>query len=215
MTKTVVHMLRHGEVYNPEKLLYGRMPGYHLSELGVQMAKAAAQAVAERDVAYVVASPLERAQQTAEPIASQFKLPIAVDERLIGSENAFEGQRFGVGDGALRDPRNWWKIRNPVTPSWGEPYNQIATRMFAALMAARAAAEGHEALCVSHQLPIWTLRRHVERKRLWHDPRKRECALASLTTFHFEDARIVGIGYSEPAAHLIAISPSAKTAKGA
>jgi broad specificity phosphatase PhoE len=215
MTKTVVHVLRHGEVYNPEKVLYGRMPGYHLSELGVQMAKAAAQAVAERDIGYVVASPLERAQQTAEPIASQFKLPIAVDERLIESANAFEGQRFGVGDGALRDPRNWWKIRNPVTPSWGEPYKQIATRMFAALLAAREAAEGHEALCVSHQLPIWTLRRHVERKRLWHDPRKRECALASLTTFHFEDARIVGIAYSEPAAHLIAISPSAKTAKGA
>jgi len=215
MTKTLVHLLRHGEVYNPEKVLYGRMPGYRLSELGLQMAKAAAQAVAERDIAYVVASPLERAQQTAEPIANQFKLPIAVDERLIESENAFEGQRFGVGDGALRDPRNWWKIRNPVTPSWGEPYNRIATRMFAALMAARAAAEGHEALCVSHQLPIWTLRRHVERKRLWHDPRKRECALASLTTFHFEDARIVGIAYSEPAAHLIAISPTAKTAKGA
>jgi broad specificity phosphatase PhoE len=215
MTKTVVHVLRHGEVYNPEKVLYGRMPGYHLSELGVQMAKAAAQAVAERDITYVVASPLERAQQTAEPIANQFKLPIAVDERLIESENVFEGQRVGVGDGALRDPRNWWKIRNPVTPSWGEPYTQIATRMFAALLAAREAAEGHEALCVSHQLPIWTLRRHVERKRLWHDPRKRECALASLTTFHFEDTRIVGIGYSEPAAHLIAISPSAKTAKGA
>jgi broad specificity phosphatase PhoE len=215
MTKTVVHVLRHGEVYNPEKVLYGRMPGYRLSELGVQMAKAAAQAVAERDITYVVASPLERAQQTAEPIANQFKLPIAVDERLIESENVFEGQRVGVGDGALRDPRNWWKIRNPVTPSWGEPYTQIATRMFAALLAAREAAEGHEALCVSHQLPIWTLRRHVERKRLWHDPRKRECALASLTTFHFEDTRVVGIGYSEPAAHLIAISPSAKTAKGA
>jgi broad specificity phosphatase PhoE len=215
MTKTVVHMLRHGEVYNPEKVLYGRMPGYHLSELGVQMAKAAAQAVAERDIAYVVASPLERAQQTADPIASQFKLPVAVDERLIESENVFEGQRVGVGDGALRDPRNWWKIRNPVTPSWGEPYARIATRMFAALLAAREAAEGHEALCVSHQLPIWTLRRHVERKRLWHDPRRRECALASLTSFHFEDTRIVGIGYSEPAAHLIAISPSAKTAKGA
>jgi broad specificity phosphatase PhoE len=215
MTKTVVHMLRHGEVYNPEKVLYGRMPGYHLSELGVQMAKAAAQAVAERDIAYVVASPLERAQQTAEPIAGQFKLPVAVDERLIESENVFEGQRVGVGDGALRDPRNWWKIRNPVTPSWGEPYGRIATRMFAALLAAREAAEGHEALCVSHQLPIWTLRRHVERKRLWHDPRRRECALASLTSFHFDDTRVVGIGYSEPAAHLIAISPSAKTAKGA
>ncbi|GGM63559.1 histidine phosphatase family protein [Dactylosporangium sucinum] len=213
--KTIVHVLRHGEVYNPEKVLYGRLPGYRLSELGVQMAKAAAQAVAEKDITYVVASPLERAQQTAAPIAEQFGLPIAVDERLIESANFFEGKRVGVGDGALRDPRNWWVLRDPLTPSWGEPYTAIAARMFAALMAAREAAEGHEAVCVSHQLPIWTLRRYVEKKRLWHDPRRRECNLASYTSFHFEDTKIVGISYGEPAAHLVAMSPTARQAKGA
>jgi broad specificity phosphatase PhoE len=215
VTTTVVHLLRHGEVYNPRKILYGRLPGYGLSELGVQMAKAAAQALADHDLTYLVASPLERAQQTAEPIAAQFELPIATDERLIESANAFEGKRFGVGDGALRDPRNWWLLHDPLRPSWGEPYRAIAVRMHAALLAARTVAEGHEALCVSHQLPIWTLRRYAEHKRLWHDPRKRQCALASLTSFHFEDTRIVGIGYSEPAAHLIAMSPTARTAKGA
>ncbi len=213
--RTVVHMLRHGEVHNPDNVLYGRLPGYHLSDLGVQMAKVAAQSLADHEVTYLVASPLERAQQTAEPFAAQFKLPVAVDERLIESDNRFEGRRLAAGDGALRDPRNWYLMRDPFTPSWGEPYRQIATRMFAALLAAREAAEGHEAVCVSHQLPIWTLRRWVERKRLWHDPRKRLCALASVTSFHFEDTRVVGIGYAEPAAHLIALSPSARTAKGA
>jgi hypothetical protein len=64
-------------------------------------------------------------------------------------------------------------------------------------------------------LPIWTLRRHVEKKRLWHDPRRRQCALASLTSFHFEGTRLVGVGYAEPAAHLVAQSPGARTAKGA
>lgn len=214
-TKTIVHVLRHGEVYNPDKILYGRLPGYRLSELGVQMAKAAAESLAGHDVTHVVASPLERAQQTAEPFAAQFGLPIEIDERLIESDNAFEGQRVSVGDGALRQPRNWYLMRDPFTPSWGEPYTKIAQRMYAALLDARAAAEGHEAVCVSHQLPIWTLRRFVEHKRLWHDPRRRQCALASLTSFHFEDTRIVGIGYSEPAAHLIAMSPGARTAKGA
>jgi broad specificity phosphatase PhoE len=214
-TKTVVHVLRHGEVYNPDKILYGRLPGYRLSELGVQMAKAAAESLADRDVTHVVASPLERAQQTAEPFTGRFKLPVAVDERLIESANLFEGKRVAVGDGALRQPRYWHLMRDPFTPSWGEPYVQIAQRMYGALLAAREAAEGHEAVCVSHQLPIWTLRRFVERKRLWHDPRRRQCALASLTSFHFEDARIVGIGYTEPAAHLIALSPGARTAKGA
>jgi broad specificity phosphatase PhoE len=214
-SKTVVHVLRHGEVHNPDKILYGRLPGFRLSELGGQMAKAAAQAVAERDIAFVVASPLERAQETAEPIAAQFGLSVAVDDRLIESANWFEGKRVSPGDGGFRDPRNWWVLRDPMTPSWGEPYKQIAERMFAGLHAARVAAEGHEAVCVSHQLPIWTLRRYMERKRLWHDPRKRQCGLASLTSFHFEGAKVVGIGYSEPAAHLVALSPGARTAKGA
>lgn len=212
---TVVHVLRHGEVHNPAKILYGRLPGFRLSPLGEQMAKAAASSLAGRDVTHVVASPLERAVQTAEPIAAQFGLPVAVDDRLIESANFFEGKRVSVGDGALRDPRNWWVLRDPFAPSWGEPYAAIAERMFAALQAARVQAEGHEAVCVSHQLPIWTLRRHLERKRLWHDPRRRQCGLASLTSFHFDGEALTGIGYSEPAAHLVATSPTAKTAKGA
>src|SRR5690348_10335339 len=108
--KTTVHLLRHGEVFNPLKILYGRLPGYRLSELGVQMAKAAAESLAGRDVTHLVASPLERAQQTAEPFAAQFGLPVGVDENLIESANVFEGKRVSVGDGALRDPRNWWAL---------------------------------------------------------------------------------------------------------
>jgi broad specificity phosphatase PhoE len=215
ITRTTVHVLRHGEVFNPAKILYGRLPGFHLSELGAQMAKAAAEALAARDVTYVVASPLERAQETAAPIAAEFELDVAADTRLLESTNYFEGKKVSVGDGALTNPRHWWVLRDPITPSWGEPYLAIAQRMFAALQAARVAAEGHEAVCVSHQLPIWTLRRYVERKRLWHDPRRRECGLASLTSFRFEGSKVVGVDYSEPAAHLVAMSATAKFAKGA
>ena len=214
-THTVVHLLRHGEVENPTKILYGRLPGFRLSALGEQMAKAAAQALAPHDITVVVSSPLDRARQTAEPIAAQFGLPVEVDERLIESSNFFEGKRVSVGDGALRDPRNWWVLRDPFGPSWGESYLAVAQRMYAALQHVRAQAEGHEAVCVSHQLPIWTLRRHLERKRLWHDPRRRQCGLASLTSFHFDDATLVGVGYREPAAHLVAQSPGARSAKGA
>jgi broad specificity phosphatase PhoE len=213
--RTTVHVLRHGEVHNPDKILYGRLPDFHLSELGRQMAKADAEALADRDVTHVVASPLERAQETAEPIAAQFGLEITTDTRLIESANFFEGKKVSPGDGALTNPRNWWVLRDPITPSWGEAYLVIAQRMFAAVQAARVAAEGHEAVCVSHQLPIWTLRRYVERKRLWHDPRRRECGLASLTSFRFLGSKVVGIDYSEPAAHLVALSPGARTAKGA
>jgi broad specificity phosphatase PhoE len=213
--RTVVHLLRHGEVHNPTKVLYGRLPGYRLSPLGEQMALVAAEALRGNDIAAVISSPLERARQTAEPIAALTGHPVEVDDRLIESANYFEGKRVSVGDGALRDPRNWHVLRNPFRPSWGEPYLEVAERMHAALLDIRAKVAGREAVCVSHQLPIWTLRRHLEGRRLWHDPRRRECALASLTSFHFEGPRLVEISYRSPAAHLIAGSPSARTAKGA
>jgi broad specificity phosphatase PhoE len=211
----VVHVVRHGEVANPTKILYGRLPGFHLSDLGNRMADAVAAALAGRDITQVVASPLERAQETAEPVAARFGLPVQGDERLIESSNYFEGKRVGVGDGALRNPRNWWALRDPFAPSWGEHYDVVAARMSAALQAARAAAEGHEAVCVSHQLPIWVLRRHLEGRRLWHDPRRRQCGLASVTSFRFEDTTLIGIDYLEPAAQLVARAPNLKTARGA
>ncbi|MBV1852014.1 histidine phosphatase family protein [Catellatospora tritici] len=200
--RTTVHLLRHGEVHNPTKILYGRLPGFQLSDLGRQMAKAAASALAEHDVTYLVSSPLERAIETAQPMAEQFNLPITTDPDLIESANYFEGMRVGAGDGALRDPRNWRVLRNPFRPSWGEAYRDIAVRMTRALYAARDAARGHEAVCVSHQLPIWTLRTALEGRRLWHDPRRRQCGLASLTSFVFDDDRLAQITYAEPAAHL-------------
>ncbi|MGY1663525.1 histidine phosphatase family protein [Geodermatophilus sp. SYSU D00705] len=197
---TVVHVLRHGEVFNPEKVLYGRLPGYRLSETGEAMAQAAAEWFAERrPITHLVSSPLERAQQTAAPIAAALDLPVAVDERLIEAGNAFEGLRVGVGDGALRQPQHWWKLRNPFRPSWGEPYVEIAARMVAAVEAARDAARGSAAVCVSHQLPIWTLRLHLEGRRYAHDPRRRQCGLASVTSLAYEGDRFVGLSYAEPA----------------
>jgi broad specificity phosphatase PhoE len=214
---TVVHLLRHGEVENPEGVLYGRMPGYHLSALGRRMADRVGDHLAGRDVTHVVSSPLERAQETAEPVAAAHGLEIATDERLIEADNVFQGKTFGVGDGALRRPGNWRHLRNPFKPSWGEPYAHQVARMKAALDAARDAARGHEAVCVSHQLPIWLLRCAVERRRLWHDPRTRQCTLASLTRFTYLGDRIVSVGYTEPARDLVPahLLPGGKKVKGA
>ncbi|HTK64684.1 MAG TPA: histidine phosphatase family protein [Pseudonocardia sp.] len=197
--RTTVHLLRHGEVYNPEQVLYGRLPGYKLSERGEQQAAMVADAVADEDITVVLASPLLRAQQTATPIAERHGLEILTEDRLIEAGNQFEGRRFGVGDGALRHPRVWWLLRNPFRPSWGEPYREIAARMRASVERARDLAAGHTALCVSHQLPIWTVRRNLEGQRMWHDPRHRQCGLASLTTLDFDGDKLVAVRYSEPA----------------
>jgi broad specificity phosphatase PhoE len=198
MAHTVVHLVRHGEVHNPEGVLYGRLPGYKLSTRGEQQAIIVAEFLADHDISYVANSPLERARQTAAPTAASHRIDAVIDERLIEAGNEFEGKKVAVGDGALRDPRNWSKLHDPFTPSWGEPYLQIAHRMLAAVHRARTAAVGHEAVCVSHQLPIWTLRRFLEGRRLWHDPRRRQCALASVTSLEFNDEKLVGITYRDP-----------------
>lgn len=200
---TRVHLLRHGEVHNPSGVLYGRLAGYHLSERGRAMAERIAKHVADRDITHLVSSPLERARETAAPIAAELSLDVVIDERVIEAGNVFEGLTFGVGDGSLRHTRHWKHLRNPFRPSWGEPYTEIAARMRQAMNAAAAAADGHEALIVSHQLPIWILRSVVEGRRLWHHPRNRECSLASLTTFSYDGRDIVSVRYTEPAADLL------------
>ena len=206
---TVVHLMRHGEVFNPGGVLYGRLPGFRLSEAGEGMAATAAAWFGAKDVTHLVASPLERAQQTARPIADTLGLEIATDERLIEAGNDFEGKTFGVGDGAMRRPANWWRLRNPWTPSWGEPYREIAARMLGAVATARDAARGHAAVCVSHQLPIWTLRLHLEGRSYLHDPRRRECGLASVTSLTYHGDRLTGITYAEPAGPTRAQVPGA------
>ena len=201
--RTVVHLMRHGEVENPQGVLYGRLPGYHLSVRGRQMADVVADHLASSDLTLVIASPLERAQETAAPIAAGHDLPISTDAGLIEAGNFFEGKKFGVGDGSLRHPSVWPKLVNPFRPSWGEPYAQIAARMLAVVDRARVEAAGHEAVLVSHQSPVWIARLALEHRRLWHDPRKRQCSLASLTSLTYDDQRLVAIAFSEPAFALL------------
>jgi broad specificity phosphatase PhoE len=202
MAAVTVHLLRHGEVYNPDRVLYGRLPGFRLSELGERQAKAAAEWLAQRDVGYVVSSPLERARQTAEPLAATTGLDVAVDERLTEAENHLEGRHVAGGKGLFSDPGNWRYFGNPFRPSWGEPYVEIAARVLAAARTAKERAGTREAVCVTHQLPIVCARRRAQGLRLFHDPRRRQCALASVTSFSFEGDAIVRVAYHEPAAAL-------------
>lgn len=200
---TTVHLLRHGEVFNPEGILYGRAPGFYLSDRGLAMAERVAERIGDRDITHVVASPLERAQQTAAPLAKARGVEVVTDDRVIESANIFEGRPFSVGDGVLKRPSAWRHLWNPFKPSWGEPYREVAARMWAAVEDARAAADGHEAVIVSHQLPIWVCRLHAEKRRFLHDPRRRQCTLCSLTSFTFSGTDLVSVGYSEPAGDMI------------
>ncbi len=203
MPANQIHLVRHGEVHNPTGVLYGRIPEFHLSELGHTMAAAAARSLAGHDVTRLGASPLLRAQESAQPWADAFALNIHTDDRLIEPTNLFEGMHVRT---ALRNPRYWPWMINPVRPSWGEPFTGIAARMLAAVHDAWQATDAGDAVLVSHQLPIWMVHRAVATESLFHDPRKRRCSLSSITTFERHGDRFVEVNYQDPAADLLAAS---------
>jgi broad specificity phosphatase PhoE len=195
----LVHLVRHGEVHNPEGVLYGRIPGYHLSELGHRMADATAASLEGHPVTRLFASPLQRAQESAQPWADRFSLDIVTDDRLIEPHNWFEGK---IMREALRRPSGWIQLRNPLKPSWGEPFISVRDRMLAAVTDAWAATVTGEAVLVSHQMPIVMVARSVKDLRLPHDPRQRRCSLSSITTLERRGDTFVEVNYQEPALDL-------------
>jgi broad specificity phosphatase PhoE len=203
--------VRHGEVHNPDGILYGRIPGYHLSELGHRMAAAAAQSLSGRPVTGLFASPLQRAQESAQPWAEAFDLEIVTDERLIEPTNKFEGKKFEFGPQVLTRPQSWPWILNPFRPSWGEPFTSVADRMMAVIEDAHASVDEGEVVLVSHQMPIVMVQRLLSGRKLYHDPRKRRCSLSSITTLALRDPaeegpRFIEVNYQDPAAELLAQS---------
>ncbi|MHA3684116.1 histidine phosphatase family protein [Leucobacter sp. HY1908] len=200
----LLHLVRHGEVHNPDLVLYGRLPGFRLSERGHLMAEAAALeiAAADRAVARLYASPLQRAQESARPIASALSLEIITEERIIEPTNYFEGMVNSGPDSAFKNPRHWHKLLNPLRPSWGEPYRRIAARMRAAMDDAWNSTRGGDIVMVAHQNPIWVTHLDVANKPLFHSPASRRCELSSITSFEKRGERWFEVEYRTPAAGL-------------
>lgn len=194
-----LHLVRHGEVDNPDRVLYGRLPDFHLSAAGRAMAQAAADHVAglDRPVTALRCSPLERTRESAEPFAAAFDLAPQADERLIEPANVFEGTRMKR---ALMNPVNWRHLRRPSVPSWGEPYASIVARMTAVMDEAWESTDGGDVVFVSHQAPIWITHLAVAKLPLRHDPRTRRCALSSVTSFERGEDGWREVSYAEPAA---------------
>ena len=112
MVETIVRLVRHGEVENPAKVLYGRLPDFHLSELGQEMARRVADHLAGLPVTHLRSSPLERARETMAPIAARFPhLEVTPDVRVVEAANVFEGHVFGPRNAVLYDRRE--RVRRP------------------------------------------------------------------------------------------------------
>ena len=195
---TTVHLVRHGEVENPKGLIYSRLPGYHLSDRGKRQAQQAADHLKDADIAALWASPLERAQETAQVIAEPHGLEIVTDDRLLESETTLEG----LSRDALhffRTPKEWWHFRNPLKPSWGESFGNIRARMLDAVRAATEDAGGREVVIVSHQTPVLVARLTLTRRRTPPWLGLTPCVTGSVTTLVVEeDGSVSSAAYFAP-----------------
>jgi len=202
VSASAIHLVRHGEVHNPTGVLYGRIEGFGLSDLGKKMAAAAADSLADRPIQRIVSSPLQRTRESSAPWVERFGMDPVIDERIIEPWNRFEGTKVRFGPSMLNNPQAWPWVSNPFRPSWGEPYVEIAARMLAAITEAHESVADGEVVLVSHQLPIWTVHRFLRGERLYHDPRRRRCALSSITTLEKRAGSFLEVGYDDPAAPL-------------
>ena len=204
MPADLIHLVRHGEVHNPDGVLYGRMEGFRLSDLGRRMADLAAGSLEGHPITGLWASPLQRTQESAAPWQKRFGLEMIIDARLIEPTNTFQG--VNIRRELRRRPLLARYLINPLRPSWGEPFISIQGRMMAAIADIHSVTESGEAVIVSHQLPIWMVARTVQRKPLATDPRRRRCSLSSITTIAKQGDRFVEVDYQEPARELLAES---------
>ena len=197
-----IHLVRHGEVNNPERILYGTLDGYGLTARGHEMAAAVAEYLAPFSVSRIVSSPLQRTRETAGPLVEMTGLPLDIDERVIEGDNAFQGTRVTVKR-LVSNPRLWPLLRNPIRPSWGEPYRHIVARMMEAIDDAGGSVESGDVVIFTHQLPIWMVHSRVVGKPLPHLPSRRRCTLGSVTSLAREAGKWREIDYQEPAKHLL------------
>ena len=215
MPSTTIHFIRHGKVENPDHLLYERLPGFHLSDLGRRMARAAADyAAADPQLSSVVAvysSPLDRTRETAGIIIGALNkvrvergeqpLELQTDNRIIEAGNEFRGKRIGYGEGALWRNGNWHLVRNLWKPSWGESYQHIAARVGDFAQEKVREYAGKQIIAVSHESPIWSYRHLLETGHPEHNMVLRHTALASVTsiTYDSETGKMLSISYADPA----------------
>lgn len=197
-----VHLIRHGEVENPAGVVYGRLPGFFLSDRGRRQAEAAAAALraSGAEVGRIISSPLERARESAAPLAEAFGLGIETNDAFLEATSRLQGRAYDVSLAILAHPEAWRFLLNPARPSWGEPYRDVLARMLRGIrdLTVASDASGRDVAIVSHQLPIWMVSRHASGKPLIHDPRKRRCAHSSITTVEVDGPVVRHVRYLDP-----------------
>lgn len=148
--KTTIYLVRHGEVYNPTRIVYGRIPGFKLSETGRGQAKKLGDHLKSKKLSAIYASPLERTHETATYIHNHHgHLEIMHDERIIECYTPLEGESIEKVE------KNNWNFYEPeFIEKGGESLSDIWNRMNTFFEEKVRDHKGEEIAVVSHGDPI-------------------------------------------------------------
>ena len=196
---TRVYLVRHCEVENPGRVLYGHLEGFRLSERGVRQAHALGERLASTPVRQIYCSPLERAQQTARIIASHLdNVPVTTTPELV--EAAFGRHLQGVrANAGIIWRRPLWLVHMlwpGILPN-DETVAEMARRVRAPLLRLVRDHPGQGGVCVSHGDPIQALWVESEGRRPWALHRL-QCAKGGMLELDYEGERLVGKTYRPP-----------------
>jgi broad specificity phosphatase PhoE len=194
---TRLHLVRHCDVRNPEGVLYGHLPDFPLSEKGVRQAHALGRYFASSMARQIYSSPLERARQTAEIIASYLPVPITYTDDLI--ETRFGLYLQGVPPKQVPWRRPLWLIHMvwPGLLGNDESVAALAARVRRPLLRLLADHPGEGGICVSHGDPIqgfWVAAQRRPRYAL----HRLQCAKGGLLQLDYEGEELNHLAYLSP-----------------
>ena len=148
--------MRHADVENPRRVLYGHLPGFYLSALGRAQAAAVGQSLRDRGIKRIVHSPLERAHETAEIINAQLPtpVPLVVEPALIEAEFSRYLQGVPFWQIPIRRPRWAMHKLQRGTQSGDESIDKLGGRVLNVVQRLAREHPGEVSLVISHADPL-------------------------------------------------------------
>ena len=156
---TTIYLIRHGEVKNPDGILYARLPNFGLTALGKKEAQMDAEFLKDKQISAIYSSPLERTKQTAEIIQKELGLTeIYFSDQILETRTSYEGKKFSSLDKLQSEI-----YLKPLAPT-DETMEDLAQRMMIFLNAVINKNEGKNVVIVSHGDPIMALKARIKNK---------------------------------------------------
>lgn len=154
MSKTIIYFFRHGEVYNPKRILYGRLPGFPLSETGKKMIKETVEQFKDKKILHIYTSPMLRARQTADIISKTLRITSKISRFLIETDDIFAGVPLDIFKSKIQ-PKLYDKTFVRIGQ---ESAKSQARRMLKFLKQVTKCHNGESTIAVSHGDPIVILK---------------------------------------------------------